>query len=222
MTVTDAYCHGDEFSVVDGHKRLSDTSPVTETLRNCSPRFYLSDIARADASMSDPTFSHGTFYLAPGSHSLNFVNKTIWNNTDPGSIAFFRLENHPADVRGLPGRWLEELRHPVQEPVAVPAGRHRDQAADHDQRRAGLVRDLTVRNRRPGSDAANSSKETTWTFRSPAPLTPGKAYDPIVISFDIGSGSAVIDAVYNFARPMTASASAKGYATGTGCGWYQP
>lgn len=106
VTVTGAYCHGDEFSVVDGHKRLSDTSPVTETLRNCSPRFHLSDIARADASMSDPTFSHGTFYLAPGSHSLNFVNKTIWNNTDPGSIAFFCLETTPltfADCRA--GGW---------------------------------------------------------------------------------------------------------------------
>ena len=102
VTVTDAYCHGDEFSVVDGRKRLGDTATVPEDLRNCSPRFYLSDIARADASMTDPTFSHGSFYLAPGLHSLDFVNKTIWNGTDPGSIAFFRLESTPltfADCR---------------------------------------------------------------------------------------------------------------------------
>ena len=102
VSVTDAYCHGDEFSVVDGRTVLGDTATVPEDLRNCSPRFYLSDIARADASMTDPTFSHGTFYLAPGFHALNFVNKAIWNGTDPGSIAFFRMESTPltfADCR---------------------------------------------------------------------------------------------------------------------------
>lgn len=62
------------------------------------------------------------------------------------------------------------------------------------------------------------------TFHSTEAIRPGKAYDPIVISFDMGSNSAVTDAVYNFAYPMTASASATatGYRTGTGSGWYMP
>ena len=34
----------------------------------------------------------GAFYVGPGSHSLDFVNKAIWNGTDSGSVAFFRLE----------------------------------------------------------------------------------------------------------------------------------
>jgi hypothetical protein len=65
---------------------------------------------------------------------------------------------------------------------------------------------------------------TTWTFRSTAPLTPGVAYDPIVISFNIGTNSTFNQVVYTFAKPATAtvSASAAGYATGTGSGWYLP
>ena len=42
--------------------------------------------------MADPTFSQGAFYVGPGAHSLEFVNKAIWNGTDSGSDAFFRLE----------------------------------------------------------------------------------------------------------------------------------
>ena len=53
---------------------------------------------------------------------------------------------------------------------------------------------------------------------------PRSDYDPIVISFDNGDGSTFNDAVYNFAHPATASvsASADGYATSTGSGWYLP
>lgn len=92
VTVTDAYCHGDAFSVLDDGVSLGDTSTVPEELRTCPPRFYLSDTVRADASMVDTTFSHGVFYVAPGSHALEFVNAAIWNGTDTGSQAFFRLE----------------------------------------------------------------------------------------------------------------------------------
>jgi hypothetical protein len=92
VTVTDSYCHGDEFSVLDNGARIGDTSVVPAELHACPARFYLSDTARADASMADPTFSQGAFYVGPGSHSLDFVNKAIWNDTDSGSVAFFRLE----------------------------------------------------------------------------------------------------------------------------------
>ena len=70
---------------------------------------------------------------------------------------------------------------------------------------------------------SDPSMVTTWTFRSTAPLIRGAAYDPIVISFDVGNNS-VIDAVYDFGRPHTATVSvtADGYATGTGSGLYLP
>jgi hypothetical protein len=92
VTVTDSYCHGDAFSVLDNGTHIGDTADIPAELRTCPTRFYLSDTARADASMADPTLSHGVFYVGPGSHSLQFVNKTIWNGTDGGSKAFFRLE----------------------------------------------------------------------------------------------------------------------------------
>lgn len=316
VTVTDAYCHGDTFSVVDGRRSLGDTTPVPEDLRNCSPRFYLSDIARADASMTDPTFSHGTFYLAPGFHSLNFVNKTIWNGTDPGSIAFFRLESTPlkfADCRADGWKSFGTLfKNQVQclavaaatklptttnvgpvafatSPFGTAARGLTPPAPDWHKWTGAIFQESTYATRRttpitqadPGREVltvtapvslsgllarraavttvtlrmtpqpqitsligvgqygslgnsawelvgdpviADSSKDTTWTFRSTAAITPGKAYDPIVISFDIGDNSAVTDAVYNFARPMTATASAaaSGYGTGTGSGWYVP
>ncbi len=316
VTVTDAYCHGDDFTVVDGRTRLGDTTTVPEDLRNCSPRFYLSDIARADASMTDPTFSHGTFYVAPGFHSLNFVNKTIWNGTDPGSIAFFRLETTPltfADCRAdgwksFGSLFKSQLQCLVvagvtKLPTTSTVGPVSFATAPFGTAARGLTpptpnwhkwtgpifHETTYATRRttpitqanPGREVLtvtapvslsgllarrpavttvtlkmtpqpqitsligvgqygslgnsawelvgdpvidDSSKETTWTFRSTAAITPGQAYDPIVISFDIGDNSAVTDAVYNFARPMTASASAaaRGYATGTGSGWYLP
>ena len=93
--VTDSYCHGDEFSVFDNGALIGDTSVIPAELHTCPTRFYLSDTARADVSMADPTFSHGAFYVGPGSHSLEFVNKVIWNGTDTGSVAFFRLETAP-------------------------------------------------------------------------------------------------------------------------------
>ena len=65
---------------------------------------------------------------------------------------------------------------------------------------------------------------TTWTFRSTAPLIRGAAYDPIVISFNVGDNSTFNNVVYDFGRPHTATVSvtADGYATGTGSGWYLP
>ncbi len=316
VTVTDAYCHGDEFSVVDGRSRLGDTATVPADLRSCSPRFYLSDIARADASMTDPTFSHGTFYLTPGFHSLNFVNKTIWNGTDPGSIAFFRLESTPltfADcqtngwksfgtlfksrlqclaVAGLTKLPTTTTLGPVSfatSPFGTVArgltppdpNWHKWTGPIFREDTYATFRTTPITQADPGREVLtvtvpvslsgllakrpaattvtlkmtpqphiasligvgqygslgssawellgdpvldSTSKETTWTLRSTAAITPGQAYDPIVISFDIGDNQAVTSAVYDFSRPMTASASAaaSGYRTGTGFGWYLP
>lgn len=315
VTVTDSFCHGDVFSVMDNGVHIGDTSEIPAELNTCPTRFYLSDIARADASMADPAFGHGVFYVAPGSHSLDFVNKAIWNGTDSGSDAFFRLETASltkADcmdsgwrdfgtlfpnqgqcialsnalvhltaanigpvtfeaspfgtvARGLtppeswhtwvgpfahattydtrrtvphtqsdPGREVLTVTVPVSLSTTgagtasvvtatmtltpqdkafsfVPAGQYGSLGNTAWE----LVADPTI---------SDPSMVTTWTFRSTAPLTPGVSYDPIVISFDIGTNSTFNQAIYNFAKPATAtvSAAATGYATGTGSGWYLP
>jgi len=317
VTVTDAYCHGDEFSVLDNGGHLGDTSAVPEDLINCSPRFYLSDTVRADASMADPTFSHGTFYVGPGSHSLEFANKTIWNGTDAGSVAYFRLETVLLDKADCKvGGWESfgtlfanqgqciSLSNALQHQTAANVGTVTFETSPFGTAARGLtppepnwhkwasprifqpvtytaLRTTPITQKDPGREvltttvpvsltAAGSanpavvtatltmsgqpqfvsliavgqygslgnaawelvgdptlstpSMDTTWTFRSTAPVTPGVEYDPIVVSFSFASTSAVTSAVYNFAFPTTAivSATADGYVAGTGSGWYLP
>jgi hypothetical protein len=316
VTVTDSFCHGDEFSVFDNGELLGDTSEIPAELRNCPTRFYLSPIARADVSMADPTFSQGSFYVGPGSHSLEFVNKAIWNGTDDGSDAFFRLETvslTKADCTA--GGWESfgtlfanqgecvSLSNAQQHLTAANVGPVTFQASDFGTVARGLtppdpswhtwvggpfthartydtrmtvpttqaagneVLTVTVPVSLSGAGAGNPaiatvtmtmtpqdrffswipvaqygslgnsawelvgdptisdpSMVTTWTFRSTAPLTRGADYDPIVISFDVGTPTSFLSVVYDFGRPHTASvsATADGYATGTGSGWYLP
>ena len=315
VTVTDAFCHGDEFSVFDNGVLIGNTSEIPAELHTCPTRFYLSAIARADVSMMDPTFSQGAFYVGPGSHSLEFVNKAIWNGTDSGSDAFFRLETvslTKADckangwenfgtlfnnqgqcvslsnalrhltaanvgtvtfeaspfgtvARGLTPpdpswhKWVGPFAHattyatrmtvPITQAVGnevltvtVPVSL--SGAGAGDAAVATVTMTMTPQDRffswipvgqygSLGNSAwelvgdptiSDPSMVTTWTFRSTAPLTRGAAYDPIVISFNVGNNSSVIDAVYDFGRPHTATVSvtADGYATGTGSGWYLP
>lgn len=315
VTVTDSYCHGDEFSAFDNGALIGDTTAVPEDLRTCPTRFYLSPTARADASMADPTFSHGVFYVGPGAHSLDFVNKAIWNGTDTGSVGFFRLETVSlAEADCKASGWEDfgtlfknqgqcvALSNALQHLTAANVGTvtfavspfgtaargltppvpswhtwtgpfaHATtyatrrtvpitQAAGHEVLTATVPVSLsgagalspavvTVTMTMTPQDQAFSfvptaqygslgntawelvgdptisdpSMVTTWTFRSTAPVTPGADYDPIVVSFDIGSNSTFNSVVYNFAKPATASvtASAAGYATTTGSGWYLP
>lgn len=315
VTVTDSFCHGDELSVFDNGELLGDTSEIAPELHTCPARFYLSAIARADASMTDPTFSQGTFYVGPGSHSLEFVNKAIWNGTDDGSDAFFRLEtvsltqaDCTADGWESFGTLFENqgqcvsLANAQQHLTAANVGPVTFEASEFGTAARGLtppdpswhtwvgpfahattydtrrtvpitqaagneVLTVTVPVSLSGTGAGNPaiatvtmtmtpqsrffswvptgqygslgntawelvgdptisdpSMVTTWTFRSTAPLTRGSDYDPIVISFDVGSNSTFNSVVYTFANPHTASvsATADGYATGTGSGWYLP
>ena len=316
VTVTDAYCHGDAFTVLDQGSSIGDTSAVPDDLRTCSPRFYLSETVRADASMMDPTFSHGTFYVGPGEHSLDFVNKTIWNGTDAGSVAFFRLETVPLTKADCEAKGWQDfgslfsnqgqcvslsmsLEHQVSanigavgfatSPFGTVARGLTPPSPNWHKWTGSFLHSTTYTARRTtpitqadpghevltvtvpvsltGKDTAvpavttvtmtmtaqprafsliglgqygslgNTAWElvgdptitdpgqvTTWTFRSTAPITPGIAYEPIVISFDYGNNSAVQDAIYTFDRPSTASvsATADGYSTGTGSGWFQP
>ena len=315
VTVTDSFCHGDEFSVFDNGVLIGTTSEIPAELRTCPTRFYLSAIARADVSMTDPTFSQGTFYVGPGSHSLEFVNKAIWNGIDSGSDAFFRLETvslTEADckasgwenfgtlftnqgqcvalsnalqhltaanvgtvtfeaspfgtvARGLTPpdpswhKWVGPFAHAttyetrMTVPITQAAGNEvltvtvpvsLSGAGAGDAAVATVTMTMTPQDRffswipvgqygSLGNSAwelvgdptvSDPSMVTTWTFRSTAPLTRGAAYDPIVISFDVGDNSTFNNVVYGFGRPHTATVSvtADGYATGTGSGWYLP
>lgn len=92
LTVTDAFCHGDEFTVSDNDVALGDTSAVPSEFPACPFRLFFPAIARADAAIADPTFSQGVFFLAPGSHAIDFRIKEIWGPTSTGTGAFFRVD----------------------------------------------------------------------------------------------------------------------------------
>lgn len=93
ITVTDAFCHGDEFHVVDNGTLLGDTSHIAPEDHICPFKLFFPPNTRADEAILDPTFSHGTFYVAPGQHSLDVVNKVMWNDTATGTGAYFRLDS---------------------------------------------------------------------------------------------------------------------------------
>lgn len=92
ITVTDAFCHGDEFGVYDNNVLLGDTSKVTPDVV-CAFKLFFPAIARADAAILDPGYSQGTFFVAPGEHSLDFVNRVLWNDTAAGTGAYFRADS---------------------------------------------------------------------------------------------------------------------------------
>ena len=92
ITVTDAFCHGDEFGVYDNGVLLGNTSEVVPDVV-CSFRLFFPPATRADAAILDPGYSQGTFFVAPGEHSLDFVNRVLWTPTAAGTGAYFRLDS---------------------------------------------------------------------------------------------------------------------------------
>jgi hypothetical protein len=93
VTVTDAFCHGDEFRVYDKDVLLGDTSEVASEFPACPFELFFPPLARADAALADPAFSHGVFFVAPGAHALEFENKALWSETSTGTGAFFRVDS---------------------------------------------------------------------------------------------------------------------------------
>jgi hypothetical protein len=93
ITVTDAFCHGDEFRVYDKDVLLGDTSEVASEFPACPFELFFPAIARADAALADPAFSHGVFFVAPGTHAIEFENKALWSETSTGTGAFFRVDS---------------------------------------------------------------------------------------------------------------------------------
>ena len=93
VTVTDAFCRGDEFRVYDKDVLLGETSEVASEFPACPFELFFPAIARADAALADPTFSQGVFFIAPGTHAIEFENKALWSETSTGTGAFFRVDS---------------------------------------------------------------------------------------------------------------------------------
>ncbi len=84
VTVTDAYCRGDRFTVSDGATTLGTTTLVAVDLA-CSP--IVSD---PDVALADPGYSTGRFVVGAGAHSVGIVAST--SPFDGGGTAFLRLD----------------------------------------------------------------------------------------------------------------------------------
>jgi hypothetical protein len=77
VTVTDAFCRGDEFRVYDKDILLGDISEVASEFPACPFELFFPAIARADAALADPTFSQGVFFVAPGTHAIRVDSVTL-------------------------------------------------------------------------------------------------------------------------------------------------
>ncbi len=75
VSVTDAFCRGDRFRVLDNGVPIGDTTPPTGI--DCQP-----NIDNPFFAFSDPTYSHESFLLPPGSHSITI--QVIANPYDGG------------------------------------------------------------------------------------------------------------------------------------------
>jgi hypothetical protein len=86
FTVTDAFTGGDSFSVFDFDLLIGSTPAV--------PRFdILPEVSNPDVAVVNPGFSHASFPLAAGAHSI-----TISLATTPftaGGAAYFRIDSVP-------------------------------------------------------------------------------------------------------------------------------
>jgi hypothetical protein len=107
VTVTDAFCRGDEFRVYDKDVWLGDTSEVASEFPACPFELFFPPLARADAALADPMFSHGVFFVAPGAHAIEFENKALWSETSTGTGAFFRVDSVTVDKADCKnGGWM--------------------------------------------------------------------------------------------------------------------
>jgi len=93
ITVTDAFCRGDEFRVYDKDVLLGSTSEVASDFPACPFELFFPALARADAALADPGFSHGVFFVGPGNLAIEFENKALWSDTSTGTGAFFRVDS---------------------------------------------------------------------------------------------------------------------------------
>jgi hypothetical protein len=95
FSVTDAFCRGDRFTISDGGTTLGTTTavPVDPACGN--------QIEDPAVAFTDPTYSHGTFALSTGSHSVGIVAST---SPFGGGGAFYSVDTMtPEHCNG--GRW---------------------------------------------------------------------------------------------------------------------
>jgi hypothetical protein len=88
FSVTDAFCRGDQFTISDGATTLGTTSAVAEA-PSCPPGGNPGDTSDPAVAFADPTYSHGTFALAAGSHSIGI---TVPNSPFGGGGAYYSVD----------------------------------------------------------------------------------------------------------------------------------
>ena len=90
VTVTDAFCGGDRFTVSDGVAVLGTTSTVP--VEGC-PGTNISD---PDLALANPAYSHGYFVVGAGTHSIGVIAST--SPYPGGGQAFIRYDALAADM----------------------------------------------------------------------------------------------------------------------------
>jgi len=89
VTVTDAFCGGDRFTVSDGATELGTTSLVP--VEGCPG----TNITDPDLALASPAYSHGFFAVGAGAHSIGVVAST---SPYGGGAAFIRYDTLTADM----------------------------------------------------------------------------------------------------------------------------
>lgn len=67
VTITDAFCKGDAFTVYDSGTALRTTPTVP------APGCLADDTSDPDVALRDPAYSHSSFILKPGTHAINIA-----------------------------------------------------------------------------------------------------------------------------------------------------
>ena len=82
VTVTDAYCRGDRFTVSDGTTTLGTTTLVAVDLA-CN-----TVVSDPDVALADPGYSSGRFVVGDGAHSVGIFASPF----NGGGTAFLRID----------------------------------------------------------------------------------------------------------------------------------
>ena len=122
VTVTDAFCRGDEFRVLDKDVLLGDTSEVASDFPACPFELFFPP-KRELTQRSRTQLQPRRFFWRPGTHAIEFENKALWSDTSSGTGAFFRVDSVAVTKNDCQQQRLDDLRQPVQEPGHLPHGR---------------------------------------------------------------------------------------------------
>jgi hypothetical protein len=88
VKVTDVACRGDQFEIFDFGVSIGTTPAVpVDEVGECDP--YITD---PDVAFEDPSYTHGSFVLPPGSHSITIVAIT---NPFSAGTGFIRVDSSP-------------------------------------------------------------------------------------------------------------------------------